>query len=91
MTLVDCDADDGGHPDTAERGWVRLWLVVTNDNTPALRFYQGRGWDLVALHAGEAERDRRLKPEIPERGRDGIPIRHLLELRRVLNPAAEAG
>lgn len=68
------------------RGWSRLRLVVTNDNTAALRFYQRRGWDLVALHAGAAQRDRLLKPELPRRGLDGIPIRHLLELERTLPP-----
>jgi len=75
----------------AERGWARLRLLVANDNTPALRFYQHRGWDLVGLHGGEVDRDRRLKPEIPERGLDGIPIRHLLELQRVLAPPGETG
>jgi GNAT superfamily N-acetyltransferase len=75
----------------SERGWARLWLMVTNDNTPALRFYQRRGWDLVALHARGAERDRGRKPEMPERGVDGIRIRHLLELQRVLAPAGEVG
>jgi len=37
---------------SAAGGVARLWLAVTNDNTPALRFYQRRGWDVVALHAG---------------------------------------
>jgi len=75
----------------AERGWARLRLLVTNDNTSALRFYQRRGWDLVALHRGAVEEDRRLKPEIPGPGADGIPIRHLLELQHVLAPPGEAG
>lgn len=74
-----------------ERGWARLRLMVSNDNTAGLRFYQRRDWDLVALHAGEVERDRRLKPGIPERGLDGIAVKHLLELQRVLAPAGEAG
>lgn len=73
-----------------QRGWERLRLMVTNDNTPALRFYQRRGWELVALHAGAVGRDRRLKPEIPPRGVDGIPIRHALELRRTLGPGEES-
>ena len=73
------------------RGWGRLRLVVTNDNTPALRFYQRRGWDLVALHAGAADRDRLLKPEIPACGIDGIPIRHALELQFALGPGERSG
>jgi GNAT superfamily N-acetyltransferase len=72
-------------------GWPRLRLLLTNDNTPALRFYQRRGWNLVALHAGAAESDRRLKPAIPTLGVDGIPIRHLLELERRSGAATEAG
>jgi GNAT superfamily N-acetyltransferase len=61
-------------------GWRRLWLVTTNDNTHALRFYQRRGWQLVAVHRGAVDEARRIKPEIPERGNDDIPIRHELEL-----------
>jgi GNAT superfamily N-acetyltransferase len=68
------------------RRWPRLWLVTTNDNTPALRFYQRRGWDLVALHRDAVAADRRLKPGIPRVGHAGIPIRHALELERRLDP-----
>ena len=31
-------------------GCSRVWLITTNDNLHAIRFYQRRGWDLVALH-----------------------------------------
>lgn len=61
-------------------GWRRVWLVTTNDNTPALRAYQRLGWDLVALHRGAVSESRVIKPEIPELGLDGIPIRSELEL-----------
>jgi ribosomal protein S18 acetylase RimI-like enzyme len=65
----------------AGRGCRRLWLVTTNDNLHALGFYQRRGLRLCALHAGALERDRALKPELPEVNRDnGIPMRDLLEL-----------
>ncbi|MGV9309282.1 MULTISPECIES: GNAT family N-acetyltransferase [unclassified Nonomuraea] len=60
-------------------GATRLWLVTTNDNTHALRFYQRRGFDLVALHRNAVERARALKPSIPAVS-DGIPIAHELEL-----------
>ena len=53
----------------------RLWLITTNDNTPALRFYQRRGFHMVALHRDALEVSRGLKPEIPPYGRDGIPLR----------------
>ncbi len=72
-----------------ERGWERLRLSTTNDNTLALRFYQRRGWDLVALHRGAVERDRELKPEIPLVGREGTALRHALELERRLGRREE--
>lgn len=61
-------------------GATRLWLITTNDNLRALRFYQRHGFDLVAVHHGAVARSRALKPSIPEIGLDGIPIRHELEL-----------
>jgi ribosomal protein S18 acetylase RimI-like enzyme len=64
-----------------ERGCRRLWLVTTNDNLHALGFYQRRGLRLCALHAGSLDRDRALKPELPEINPDNrIPMRDLLEL-----------
>jgi ribosomal protein S18 acetylase RimI-like enzyme len=58
----------------------RLWLVTTNDNLRALSVYQRWGMDIVAFHRHGVARSRRRKPAIPERGRDGIPIAHELEL-----------
>jgi len=63
-----------------QRGCARLWLVTTNDNTPAIRFYQRRDFDIAALHRGAITEAKRLKPEIPDTGLDGIPIRHEIEL-----------
>jgi ribosomal protein S18 acetylase RimI-like enzyme len=63
------------------QGCRRLWLVTTNDNLDALRFYQRRGFRLAALHRGAVDDSRaRLKPEIPEVGAYGIPLRDELEL-----------
>jgi ribosomal protein S18 acetylase RimI-like enzyme len=68
-----------------QAGCSTLWVLTTNDNTPALRFYQRAGFDLVALHRGAVDEARReLKPEIPEVGRDGIPLRHELVLELAL-------
>jgi ribosomal protein S18 acetylase RimI-like enzyme len=65
------------HADAA----ARVWLITTNDNTNALRFYQRRGWVLVALHRDAVTLARQtLKPEIPLTGDDDIPIRDELEL-----------
>ena len=61
----------------------------TNDNLRALGFYQRRGLRLCALHAGSLDRDRALKPELPEINPDNrIPMRDLLELELPL-PAPE--
>ena len=62
-------------------GCTRMWLITTNDNVDALRFYQRRGFRLAAVHAGAVDDSRaRLKPEIPETGLYGIAIRDELEL-----------
>ena len=62
----------------------RLWLITTNDNTKALRFYQRNNFHLVAVYPDAVEESRRLKPEIPRTGADGIPIRDELELELLL-------
>jgi ribosomal protein S18 acetylase RimI-like enzyme len=62
----------------------RLWLITTNDNLPALRFYQKRGFVLVSLHRNAIETARQLKPQIPLVGLDGIPLRDEIELELTL-------
>ncbi len=62
----------------------RVWLITTNDNTNALRFYQKNGFHFAALYRNALEASRRLKPEIPLRGMDGIPLRDEIELELVL-------
>ncbi|MEL6330340.1 MAG: GNAT family N-acetyltransferase [Planctomycetota bacterium] len=66
------------------QGCRRLWLVTTNDNVPALRFYQRRDFDICAFHKNAITESRRLKPEIPDVGLAGIPIKHEIELEYVL-------
>ena len=61
-------------------GCKRLWLITTNDNTVALRFYQKRGFNLTAVYRNAVDESRKLKPEIPLTGIDGIPIRDEIEL-----------
>ncbi|MFH2008737.1 MAG: GNAT family N-acetyltransferase [bacterium] len=67
-----------------EAGCRRLWLITTNDNLAALRFYQRRGLHLAALHRSALDVSRRLKPSIPRLGIDGIPLRDELELEVIL-------
>jgi N-acetylglutamate synthase-like GNAT family acetyltransferase len=58
----------------------RVWLITTNDNTPSLRYWQKRGFHIIAVHREAVIESRRLKPEIPLLGLDSIPIRHEIEL-----------
>jgi GNAT superfamily N-acetyltransferase len=68
-----------------ERGCTRLFLITTNDNVDVLRFYQKRGFRLMALYPGAVNDSRaRLKPEIPEVGEYGIPLRDEIELDKQL-------
>ena len=61
-------------------GCRRLWLITTNDNLPALHFFQKRGFVLVEVYPNAIEQSRKLKPEIPLVGNDEIPIRDEIEL-----------
>jgi GNAT superfamily N-acetyltransferase len=57
-------------------GWKRLWLVTSNDNIDAIRMYQRAGWDWTEFRRDSITKARALKPEIPEIGNHGIPVRH---------------
>lgn len=64
-----------------QAGCSHVWLTTTNDNLDALRFYQRRGFRPVRLRAGAVDEARRtLKPELPEVGSYGIPMRDELDL-----------
>ena len=60
-------------------GIKKLILVTTNDNINALRFYQKRGFDMARLYRNAMEASRKIKPEIPLVGENGIPLRHEIE------------
>jgi ribosomal protein S18 acetylase RimI-like enzyme len=62
----------------------RLWLVTTNDNLDALRFYQRRGFRIAQVRPGASDEARRtLKPSMSEVGNFGIPIRDEIVLERL--------
>lgn len=67
-----------------ESGYKKLWLCTTNDNLQALRFFQKRGFRLVALHLNALIETRKLKPQIPILGKDDIPLRDEIELELML-------
>ncbi len=66
---------------------AHIWLCTTNDNLPALKFYQRRGYRLEALNPGAFANVLRLKGLDPQKevlGIDGVPIRDELVLGKVL-------
>ena len=58
----------------------RVKVTTTNDNFGALHFYQKRGFAMIRLYVNAIETARRMKPSIPLRGHNGIPIRDEIEL-----------
>ena len=65
-------------------GYKRVWLITTNDNTHAIRYYQKRGFNMVAIHRNAINESRKIKPQIPITGFDGIPILHEIEFEKML-------
>lgn len=66
-------------------GCHRIWLVTTNDNTHAIRYYQKYGFDLKAVHINSFDIIRQHKKGLPEKGIDGIPLKHEFEFELSLN------
>ena len=66
-------------------GCPRIWVITTNDNLPALGFYQKRGFKIKEIAINAVEKSRILKPFIPLTGYEGIPIRDEIELEMSLS------
>ncbi len=62
----------------------RVWLITTNDNTKAIRFYQTRGFEWTGFYKNAIMESRKLKPEISEFGFDNIPIKHEIEFELII-------
>ncbi len=71
------------------RSCRRVWLTTTNDNLNALRFYQKRGFRLAALYPGAVDESRKIKPQIPLVGEDGIPLHDEIKLELALDAVEE--
>ena len=69
------DAPPGAY---AKEGWAADLVALLD----ALRFYQRRGFRLVGLRPGALAASRAVKPEIPETGAYGIPLRDEIDLER---------
>lgn len=57
-----------------------VWLITSNDNIDALKFYQLRGFRITKVYPGAIDDARKKKPSIPEIGDYGIPLKDALEL-----------
>ena len=60
-------------------GCKRLLVITTNDNTHTIRFYQRYGFTIATIYPNSMEKARKIKPEIPLTGDDGIPLRDEIE------------
>ena len=76
-----------------EKACKRIWLITTNDNTSAIRYYQKRGFTLNAIHINAFRVTQQLKGEFGEYGEnenglilgiDDIPILHEIEFEIIL-------
>lgn len=65
-------------------GCRRVWCITSNDNVEALKFYQRRGYRMVAVYPGAIDDARRLKPTIPVVGAHDIPIHDEIELSKTI-------
>jgi len=64
----------------------KIWLVTTNDDLESLSFFQKRKFELVKIHRHSITRLREESEEetIPIIGNHGIPLKHELELVRMI-------
>ena len=62
----------------------RIWVITTNDNVDALRFYQKREYEIKSVHRYAIEESRKIKPQLPFVGKYGIPIRDEIEMEKIL-------
>ena len=62
----------------------RVWLVTTNDNEAAVKFYLRNGYRIKAVHKDAIEKSRLLKPTIPMCSPDGVPIKDEIEMEKII-------
>ena len=67
----------------------KVLLAATNDNLRVIGFYQRLGFRIVAVNVGAVDEARKIKPQIPETGESGIPIRDEIVLELKIKPSLE--
>jgi GNAT superfamily N-acetyltransferase len=91
LEVVSCDAAPPGRGTgralvraaidlAADQRLSRVWCTTTNDNLPALGFWQALGFALTALRPDAVAAARAVKPALPWHGYRGLPIRDELDL-----------
>ena len=76
---------DGAEAALAEQGIRRVSLTTTNDNVRAIAFYLRRGYRIVRVEIDGMNRVREAKPGVPQTGNEGLPLRDMLELEKILS------
>lgn len=71
-------------PVLAEKSVKSVRAMITNDNLPALAFYQKNGFRLTTLYVGAVDAYRSAMPGMLKRGYKDIPIHDTLEMELVL-------
>jgi len=66
------------------KGCHRIYLMTTNDNLDALRFYQRRGFTICGIHVDSVKISRKIKPTIGMVGDHNIPLRDEIDLEFLL-------
>ena len=67
------------------QGCRKIWVITTNDNLPALGWYQKRGYRLVRVYRDAMNQVRQVKPELAILGMNDIPLRDMIELEKILD------
>jgi len=62
-----------------EKALTSIFLITTNDNLDAMGFYQKQGLRMVKIYPDEMDEVRKIKPEIPLIGENGIPLKDEIE------------
>jgi GNAT superfamily N-acetyltransferase len=63
----------------ADSRGLRLWLITTDENLPAIEFYRRRGMEMVDLHRDFVDTVRCHKVVVDDNAAEGVPYRHALE------------
>lgn len=67
-----------------KNGAKKVWLITTNDNYEAAIFYIKNGYRLVKVHKDALDISRRLKPQIPLKGKHNIFLQDEWEFEKLI-------